>query len=70
MSTVEIKLLQRWRVDRAPGQTVAGPEQLVILVLKARDTPELAVALSRVDAMAISIQMQLAAQDAQTDSRG
>ena len=63
---VNIKLLQRWRVDRAAGATAANPnDQLVVLVLKPNEGPELAVAMSKVDAMAIGIQMQLAAQDAQ-----
>lgn len=66
MTTVEIKMLQRWRVDREDGMTANGPERLVILVLKPRDAPELAVALSKVDAMAISVQLSLAATDAQS----
>lgn len=65
MSTVEIKLLQRYRIDRQAGMTAAGPEQLVILVMKAEQAPEIAYAMSKVDAMAISIQLQLAAMDAQ-----
>jgi hypothetical protein len=65
VNTVEIKLLQRWRVDRQAGATANGPEQLVILVLKANDGREAAYACSKVDAMAIAIQMQLAATDAQ-----
>ena len=66
MSVLQIKLLQRWRVDRAAGATAANPnDQLVVLVLKPNEGPELAVAMSKVDAMAIGIQMQLAAQDAQ-----
>jgi hypothetical protein len=63
---VEIKLLQRYRVDREAGMTASGPEQLVILVLKGADVPEMAYAMSKVDAMKIAIQMQLAAQDAQS----
>lgn len=65
MTTVDIKLLQRWRVDRAAGGTANGPEQLIVLVLKPNDGREVAFAMSKVDAMAIAIQMQLAAQDAQ-----
>lgn len=65
MSTVEIKMLQRWRVDRQDGMTANGPERLVILILKPLNAPELAVALSKVDAMAISVQLHLAATDAQ-----
>lgn len=65
MSTVQIKMLQRYRVDRQDGMTSAGPEKLVILVLKAEQAPEIAYACSKVDAMAISIQLQLAAMDAQ-----
>jgi hypothetical protein len=66
MSLVHIKLLQRWRVDREAGMTANGPEQLVVLVLKPNEGAELAVAMSKVDAMAIGIQMQLAATDAQS----
>lgn len=66
MSTVKIRLLQRWRVDREAGMTASGPEQLVVLVLKPNEGPEMAYAMSKVDAMAIAVQMQLAAQDAQS----
>lgn len=65
MTTVEIKLLQRWRVDRQDGMTAGGPEKLVILVLKSLGGTEVAFACSKVDAMAIAIQLQLAATDAQ-----
>lgn len=65
-ATVEIKLLQRYRIDRRDGVAAAGPERLVILVLKAEQAPEIAYAISKVDAMQIAIQMQLAAQDAQS----
>jgi len=65
MSTVTIHMLQRWRVDRQDGMTANGPEKLVILIVKALNGPEIAVAMSKVDAMAIGIQLQLAATDAQ-----
>lgn len=65
MSTVEIKLLQRYRVDRVDGRTAQGPEKLVVLVLKSHETPEYALAISKVDAMAIGLQLQVAATDAQ-----
>lgn len=69
MSVLNIKLLQRWRVDRAAGATASrANDQLVVLVLKPNEGPELAVAMSKVDAMAISIQMQLAATDAQQET--
>ena len=58
-------LLERYRIDRAAGLTVNGPEQLVVLVLKAHDMREVSFAISKVDAMPISIQLQLAATDAQ-----
>jgi hypothetical protein len=66
MTKVEIKLLQRYRVDRATGGTADGSTQLVVLVLKASDAPELAVAISKVDAMAIAHQLMNAATEAQT----
>lgn len=65
MSTVKIDTLQRYRIDRQAGVTLNGPEQLVILVLKGHDLPEAAYAISKVDAMKICIQLQLAATDAQ-----
>lgn len=65
LSTVKIQMLQRWRVDRQDGQTSAGPEKLVIIVLKAFDGNEVALACSKVDAMAIGVQLSLAATDAQ-----
>lgn len=68
MSTVEIKLLQRYRVDREAGMTAAGPEQLVVLVLKANDAPEMAFAVSKIDAMVIALKLQDAAHDAKADS--
>lgn len=68
MTNVVIRPLLRYRIDRtAQPQPTAngGREQLVILVLKATDAPEIAYAISKVDAMKISIQLGLAAQDAQ-----
>ncbi len=65
MTSLQIKLLQRYRVDRASGATADGSTQLVVLVLKASDAPELAVAISKVDAMTIAHQLIAAAQDAQ-----
>lgn len=69
-STLNIKLLKRYRVDRASGGTADGSTQLVVLVLKAKDAPELAVAISKVDAMAIAHQLMLAAQEAQSEVNG
>lgn len=66
MNSVKICLLERYRVDRQAGITASGPEQLVVIVLKGSGAPELAYALSKVDAMKLAIQLQLAAQDAQT----
>jgi hypothetical protein len=65
MSLLNIRLLQRWRVDRGKGMTRNGEAQLVVLVIKPNEGDELAVAMSKVDAMAIGLQMQLAATDAQ-----
>lgn len=59
-----IQLLARYRVDRADGVTMQGPQQLVVLVLKATEGPEYAVALSAVDAMLLSHQLATAAHDA------
>ena len=66
MSQLEIKLLERYRVDRAAGKTLDGSTQLVVLVIKASGERELAVALSRVDAMIVAHQMMAAAADAQS----
>lgn len=57
----EIKTLQRYRVDRADGITLTGPEKLIVLVLKPNEGAEFAVALSRVDAMQLSLQLSHAA---------
>jgi len=65
VSQLEIKLLERYRVDRAAGKTLDGSTQLVVLVLKASGERELAVALSKVDAMIVAHQMMDAAADAQ-----
>jgi hypothetical protein len=64
----EIKMLERYRVDRANGMTVAGPEKLVILILKPNDGPEFCVAISKMDAMLISLQLGAAATEVQADS--
>lgn len=65
MSTLEIKLLERYRVDRSSGQTADGSTELVILVLKASGERELACAISKVDAMVIAHRLIAAATDAQ-----
>lgn len=65
MSTLEIKLLERYRVDRHVGMTADGSTQLVVLVIKASGERELAVALSKVDAMIMAHQLTAAARDAQ-----
>ena len=59
----KIGMLERYRVDRADGMTAAGPEKLVILMLKANDGPEISFACSKVDAMMISIQLSNAANE-------
>jgi hypothetical protein len=66
MNTLKIQLLERYRVDRAAGQTADGSTQLVVLVVKASGERELAVALSKVDAMVIAHQLIAAAGDAQS----
>lgn len=58
-----IRLLARYRVDRADGLTASGPERLVVLVLQPLDGPEMAVAISRVDAMMLSVQLSAAAAE-------
>jgi hypothetical protein len=65
--TLEIKLLERYRIDRGSGMTADGSTQLVVLVLKASGERELACAMSKADAMAIALQLQLAASEAQSD---
>lgn len=64
---IEIKLLDRYRVDRAQGVTVSGPEKLVILVLKPNDGPEQCFAISKMDAMLISLQLSAAASEVQSE---
>lgn len=69
MNTVETHLLQRYRVDRAPGATKhGGREELVILVLKPLDGPDQAFAISKIDAMIIAHQLTDAAKDAQAET--
>ena len=67
---MNVKMLERYRIDRASGMTVTGPEKLVILVLKPNDGPEFSVAISKVDAMMISIQLGNAATEVQADLKG
>lgn len=64
---VTIRLLDRYRVDRAWGATAAGPERLIILVLKPNDGPETAYAISKADAMLIGLALQNAATEVQAD---
>lgn len=63
---MKVQLLRRYRVDRADGATLEGPERLVVLVLQPNEGPELAVALSRVDAMMLSLQLSAASSDIQS----
>lgn len=63
----QIKLLERYRIDRADGATLIGPEKLVILVLKPNDAPEFAVAISKMDAMVISLALSNAATEVQDE---
>ena len=63
--TLDVKLLERYRVDRGSGMTKDGSTQLVILVLKASGERELAVAISKADAMIIAHQLVNAAGEAQ-----
>lgn len=63
--TLEIKLLERYRVDRASGLTADGSTQLVVLVVKASGERELAVAMSKADAMIVATQLAQAAGEAQ-----
>lgn len=67
MSLLNIKLLERYRVDRASGGTADGSTQLVVLVIKASDCSELAVAISKVDAQVLALQLSAAATEAQQD---
>ena len=69
-NSIAIKLLQRYRIDRAPGATADGPTQLVVLILKAAGEPDRAFAISKADAMIIASQLQLAAADAQDHMLG
>jgi len=63
----EIKTLERYRVDRADGMTALGPEKLIILVLKPNGGAEYAVAISKMDAMLISLQLSSAASEVQAE---
>jgi hypothetical protein len=63
----QIKALDRYRVDRADGLTALGPEKLVILVLKPNGGEEFAVAISKMDAMLISLQLANAASEVQAE---
>jgi len=62
-----IKMLERYAVDRAEGATAGGTTQLVVLILHA-DGREFAVAMSRVDAVLVAKQLELAAADAQQEA--
>ena len=63
MPMPSIQTLARYRVDRADGIAASGPEKLVILVLKANESAEYAVAISKADAMLIGLALQGAATD-------
>lgn len=70
IDVAKIKLLQRYRIDRGTGGTRDGATQLVILVLKASDAPELAYAISKADALLIGHALCLAATEAQEAMNG
>lgn len=70
MSDSSIKLLDRYRVDRTWGVAAMGPERLVILMLKANDGPEIAYAISKVDAMMIGMQLTAAASEVKAETGG
>jgi hypothetical protein len=52
------KSLRRYKVDRADGATSEGLVQVVVLVLTTDDGRELAVCMSKVDAMMMSEQLR------------
>ena len=58
-----IQMLARYRIDRADGLAACGPEKLIVLVLKATEGGEYAVAVSKADAMLIGLALQAAATD-------
>lgn len=61
-----VKMLDRYKVERMAGMSAAGPEQLVILTLKPNGELEYPpVAISKMDAMILSLQLSNAAADAQ-----
>lgn len=62
---MNIEMLERYRVDRADGATALGPEKLIILILKPNNGPEFCVAISKMDAMLIALQLSSAASEAQ-----
>lgn len=62
-----IRLLDRYRIDRSWGATAQGPERLVILVLKPNDGPEVSFAISKVDAMMIGLALTNAANEVKAD---
>lgn len=64
-TSVTIRLLRRFRIDRCHGMTADGSTQLVVLVLNCKDSPEIAAAMSKADAMVIAHQLMAAANDAQ-----
>jgi hypothetical protein len=65
VSILEIKMMERYRIDRGSGTTADGSTELVILVLKASGERELACAMSKADAMIVATQLQQAAGEAQ-----
>lgn len=58
-----IQTLARYRIDRADGFAACGPEKLVVIVLKANESAEYSVAVSKADAMLIGLALQAAATD-------
>jgi hypothetical protein len=65
MPSVTIQSLEKYRVDRQTGMTVDGSTELVVLLLKPFDAPEVAFALSKVDAMMLAHALTMGALDAQ-----
>lgn len=61
----EPESLQRYLVDRAQGMTSEGLVQVVVLVLTTNSGRELAVVMSKTDAMLLSTQLQSVAIEVQ-----
>lgn len=65
--SAHVQVLERYRIDRADGATAVGAEKLIVLALKGVGEREVCFAISKIDVMIMTLQMQQAANEVQQE---